>query len=1206
MLIDRPQIVEGSSIQNATVPSGTVAPSAPNAGELFYFTSSSVTGTTGLHVYNGGAWAAVSTGNELTSHVTDDAKHLTASQNAFIDALATTLTAAELNFVDGVTAPIQPQLDSKLAKYGGTMTGGIDMGANRVSNLGTPVQTADATTKQYVDSEISRSVPAGTAGQVPFIVTDGTRTSKQDFIVQIGQFIETDAELAAAKARSTTGSIYDTRNGAAYKYVSSAWVVDNSTSLVQAIGAGRLVYDRYTTKMYFVDSNLGTIKLTSNAGEGAASDVSALNAQVNGHINDASIHITAAQDTLLNSLTATAAEINRLAGVDSYLTSVSSASVASKLADLDNTKLAKTGGTLTGDLIMSGGKKITGLPTPTLASDAVNKDYVDIFVQGIHWPTPVKAATTSAIALTGLQTIDGVALAVNDRVLVKDQSTPSENGIYLVSSGAWSRAADYNAVNEINQSAVLVLAGGVANGKGSFIQTSTISTLGDAINFTPFSGPVVNSAGNGISLAAGGTVSVKEAAGLTFDAGGNLIIDLASNGGLMTTVDNSTSSTAPSAQLALANVGTAGTYRSVTTDAKGRVVAGSNPTTLAGFGITDAVKITGDTMTGNLQWQNGTIILNGSPATGAALFSTAPYGTSQGDNKTHFGYKDNAGNFVNYLRGVSTTVEGNFSVGGTASVNGVVSIGAKTFISIANSTEAGLRVTMPGSAQYAIELTRSDTSFTSSVYNDGAGWRFQHNPSINGSANVHAGNIGTYAPTLTGTGASGTWGISISGNAATASSVAFSSITGLPNRTNWNSTTTPFSVVVGQLGWRSFGNNHTIFDASNELAPDGTTVINRTNAAVAWSASYPTLMGWNGSQTYGVRVDSARVSDTTSQTTFGRVKTDGVTRGTYGSISISGSGNSHSGIDFTDASATFAVNTTDQSSGLIKSNTTWLWSFDGAGALSNGTVPGARVTGAVSSASAAALAAKASSVALGGGNGSAMTFTYTNSAGTPVGVWGTADGVTSTVFNPANFSVLYATTAGNVSSISSAVGSAYVWTANQQFRSNADTGAVGVTVGAPLQAFSNNNSGAIMTFNRSGQYAVNMGLDSDNVFRIGGSSAAASRLQMDMSGNLTMSGDVAAFSDIRKKKDIKVIDNALAKVESIRGVNFTRVEDGVRGSGVIAQEVQAVLPEVVKADSEGILSVAYGNMVGLLVEAVKDLSAEVKSLKAEIEALKSR
>ena len=77
------------------------------------------------------------------------------------------------------------------------------------------------------------------------------------------------------------------------------------------------------------------------------------------------------------------------------------------------------------------------------------------------------------------------------------------------------------------------------------------------------------------------------------------------------------------------------------------------------------------------------------------------------------------------------------------------------------------------------------------------------------------------------------------------------------------------------------------------------------------------------------------------------------------------------------------------------------------------------------------------------------------------------------------------------------------------------------------------------------------------------------------------------------KSDIKTIDNALNKVSDFRGVYFTK--DGATGTGVIAQEVENILPEVVK-DGE-YKSVAYGNMVGILIEAIKELKKEVETLK---------
>jgi hypothetical protein len=98
----------------------------------------------------------------------------------------------------------------------------------------------------------------------------------------------------------------------------------------------------------------------------------------------------------------------------------------------------------------------------------------------------------------------------------------------------------------------------------------------------------------------------------------------------------------------------------------------------------------------------------------------------------------------------------------------------------------------------------------------------------------------------------------------------------------------------------------------------------------------------------------------------------------------------------------------------------------------------------------------------------------------------------------------------------------------------------------------------------------------------------------------TFTGDITANSDSRLKEEIQPIENALDKVDAINGVTFSLIGgDDTRRVGVIAQDVQAVLPEAVHEDENGLLSVAYGNMVGLLVEAVKELRAEVAELKGE-------
>ena len=111
------------------------------------------------------------------------------------------------------------------------------------------------------------------------------------------------------------------------------------------------------------------------------------------------------------------------------------------------------------------------------------------------------------------------------------------------------------------------------------------------------------------------------------------------------------------------------------------------------------------------------------------------------------------------------------------------------------------------------------------------------------------------------------------------------------------------------------------------------------------------------------------------------------------------------------------------------------------------------------------------------------------------------------------------------------------------------------------------------------------------------------RFTFDDSGAFTATGNITAYSDISLKKNIELIPNALDKVLSLRGVTYNRtdIENEPKQSGVIAQEVEKVLPEVVSTDEEGIKSVAYGNMVGLLIEAIKEQQQQIDELKRKLE-----
>lgn len=106
-------------------------------------------------------------------------------------------------------------------------------------------------------------------------------------------------------------------------------------------------------------------------------------------------------------------------------------------------------------------------------------------------------------------------------------------------------------------------------------------------------------------------------------------------------------------------------------------------------------------------------------------------------------------------------------------------------------------------------------------------------------------------------------------------------------------------------------------------------------------------------------------------------------------------------------------------------------------------------------------------------------------------------------------------------------------------------------------------------------------------------------------GNFLAQNNVTAYSDIRVKKNIKAIDNALEKTLKLNGVTYDRTDqDNVRQVGLIAQEVEKVLPEAVittvNGDIEDFKSVAYGNLVGLLVEAIKELNTKIEDLESKI------
>jgi hypothetical protein len=158
-----------------------------------------------------------------------------------------------------------------------------------------------------------------------------------------------------------------------------------------------------------------------------------------------------------------------------------------------------------------GGKRVGNAANPTQSSDLATKAYVDSLSNGLDVKASVRAATTANITLSNTQTIDGVALSVGDRVLVKNQSTGSQNGIYVVASGSWSRAADFDNSPDIEVSPgtfFFVEEGTTQADNGYVVSNDTAITIGTTeITFSQFSGAGQITAGAGLTKS-GNTLDV--------------------------------------------------------------------------------------------------------------------------------------------------------------------------------------------------------------------------------------------------------------------------------------------------------------------------------------------------------------------------------------------------------------------------------------------------------------------------------------------------------------------------------------------------------------------------------------------------------------------------------------------------------------------------------------------------------------------------
>ena len=666
MLIDGLNLLEGSKVTNLVVSSGPSFPQSPahppDIGELFYLTGTNAglyvfqTNTNTLndewmHVSTGAAAGASSQAHYIVAISDPDlvnAQVLADLPTGFVKNATTTGTLSVASSIDLSTSDVSgilgathfPQLAGDLTNTAGSniislsdtaVTPGAGYNVFTVDSKG---RITSAATIAYLTANQTITVSGDVAGSGTTSIT----LTLSDSGVSAGTYTKVTVD---SKGRVTSASNPTTLSG---------YGITNAVSANAAITAGTATKVTYDSKGLITSGttlsatdipNLDWSKITSGTpttlvGYGITDAIS------NSHLTDYTLHLTSAQNTWLDAITVASSEVNFLTGATSNIQT-----------QLSN-KLSLSGGTVNGNIVIPTGYYITLTDAPSASTSAVNKAYVDSVIAGLTWKNSVLAATTVNITLSGLQAIDGYTTLANDRILVKNQTTASQNGIYIATTGTWQRATDFDAVSpfdEINGAAVYVEQGSTQNDTGWTV-TSNVSTIGtDVITWTQFNGASGITAGTGLSKS-GNILNVNLGAGIIELPTDEVGIDLYTNGGLFTTVDGTNASTANTSQLAikltgttlnlsasglkvtaggitateinssalgtgltggsgisisLASVVVAGTGTKVTYDAYGRVtssttlaatdipnlnwskITSGTPTTLAGYGITDAV-----------------------------------------------------------------------------------------------------------------------------------------------------------------------------------------------------------------------------------------------------------------------------------------------------------------------------------------------------------------------------------------------------------------------------------------------------------------------------------------------------------------------------------------------------------------------------------------------------------------------------------------